>query len=648
MKFFKKYKKIILVFITFMLFLFFIFLLYCFWPIVFYDSKNKPERIFIVDKNNNIITDKPNKFWYHKPWKINLNSKFVKSLIKIEDKNFYNNYWVDILAKARAFKNNIFYSKIVSGASTITEQYIKNKYFSKNSRTYLQKSREAFLAFCFSLFKEKDEILESYLDNLYFWNNIYGVNSASFVYFWKNDLKDLSDEEIVLLISLLHYPSTKSLYNKKFRAYFEKVKKRLGFSFKRKIKKLNKHNNIDKYPFVTNNFPKNEGKSSIDSKLQDFSLKVLNKTLDELKEKNVTNWAIIALDPKTMEVLIYIWSRDFYSKKIDWQVDVIKSIRQVWSTFKPFLYLQALEKWASSNSLLIDIESEYDSFQRGKSYISENYSLKEYGLVSFQKSLWNSLNNATVRLAKELWLKEVFEFYKSFWFKFLKNNPKYYWYSFVLWNPSLTLENLVLAYVNLLPNYKIKKDRKLSFLYEEDEEKLQKRLKDNLISVNKNKFLLYNILKNPDNRDISFWVNSILNTSIFQAVKTGTSSNFKDNLVVSYHPDFVLWVWVWNNDNSSMVWVTWISWAGYIWHQIIEKAIKLGYIKEDNYKIPDGVSKKDYCFDKDCFMKKIDFDKSDKIYFSRISDDFYSKKDLFEKLDAYEESRLKDLGFEVR
>lgn len=99
-------------------------------------------------------------------------------------------------------------------------------------------------------------------------------------------------------------------------------------------------------------------------------------------------------------------------------------------------------------------------------------------------------------------------------------------------------------------------------------------------------FLLYDILSDPDNRDVSFGVNSVLNTSIPQAVKTGTSSDFRDNLVVSYHPDFVIGVWVGNNDNSSMQGVTGISGAGYIWKQIIEKAISLGYIRDQKIEIP--------------------------------------------------------------
>ena len=94
---------------------------------------------------------------------------------------------------------------------------------------------------------------------------------------------------------------------------------------------------------------------------------------------------------------------------------------------------------------------------------------------------------------------------------------------------------------------------------------------------------------------MSFGVNSVLNTSISQAVKTGTSSDFRDNLVVSYHPDFVIGVWVGNNDNSSMQGVTGITGAGYVWHQIIEKAIELGYITDREILPPKGVISQSYC-----------------------------------------------------
>ena len=129
------------------------FLTYCFFPVITYspDYANKPWRIYVEDRNWVVITDKSKPNWYYKFIETNLDSKFVKALVDIEDENFFNHFWVDILSKLWALKNNIKNSKIVSWWSTITEQYIKNKFFIDSKRTYLQKSREAFLSFYYSL-----------------------------------------------------------------------------------------------------------------------------------------------------------------------------------------------------------------------------------------------------------------------------------------------------------------------------------------------------------------------------------------------------------------------------------------------------------------------------------------------------------------
>ena len=609
--------------------LFFLFLIYSFYPVITHNyEENKPNRVFVMDRNWVIIADKANEYWYRKEIDIDFDSKFVKSLLLTEDKRYYSHFWIDLLAKGRAFYSNIRWWKIVSGGSTITEQYIKNEYFINNKRSYLQKAREAVIAFYYSLpfvpnhfwtgnskLENKQELLSEYLNNIYFWNNIYWVWAAIDVYFWKEDINDLTDEEIVLLISILNNPSIKNLKEKQFPEYFEIVKDRLEFDFERTIFELPKKEYFDKFPFVTNNLEIDENwRTTVDSKLLSHTEKTINDTLAWLKKRNVTNAWVFAINPRNGEVLIYVWSRDFYSKEIDWQVNIIKADRQPGSTMKPFLYLMALEEWASINSLLLDIESQYNSYQEDRVYISENYSLKEYGLVRLSKALWNSFNNSTVRLARELWLEKVYNFYKDYAFR-LPEAPEYYGYSLVLWNPSISLEELVYSYSKLLD------------------------------FSDKNKFLLYQILSNPDNRDVSFWVNSILNTSIFQAVKTWTSSNFRDNLVVSYHPDLVVWVWVGNNDNSPMIWVTWITWAWYIWHQIIEEAIKLWYIKERIIDIPEWIEKKAYCLNENCFRKEMQYDKEDIEYFSRILDWKYNEKDLFEQLSTEEKEYLEVLGF---
>jgi len=156
------------------------------------------------------------------------------------------------------------------------------------------------------------------------------------------------------------------------------------------------------------------------------------------------------MNPNTGEVLIYQGSKDFYAQDIDGQVDVITSLRQPGSTMKPFLYLMALQSGANPDDLIIDMESEYNSFKEGSVYISENYSLREYGLVRLKKALGNSFNNASVRLAKELGLEKVYLFYKDYGFQ-LPFPAEHYGYSLVLGNPSITLEQLVRSYAKLLP-----------------------------------------------------------------------------------------------------------------------------------------------------------------------------------------------------
>mgnify|MGYP001942675383 FL=1 len=626
------------------------FLTYCFFPIIFFSDNtyNTAGNILIYDRNWEIITDKADQNWYYKFIKIPSESKIIQAIIQIEDKNYFSHYGIDIFSKIWALKTNIFSGKVVSWWSTITEQYIKNKFFPENNRSYLQKAREATLAFYYSIpilpntlwagkNREylKEKIINLYAHNVYLWNNNYGLWSAIEVYFEKYNLDNLTEEEITILISLIKYPGIQSLEEKHFRDYFEKVKNKLWYSFERTIFSLNRKENIENLPWITTkklelnseksilNYNSQAKYTSVDLELQLYAKDIINKTLDELSNKNVSNAAVYAMNPKTWEVLIYQASRDFYSQNIDGEFDVIQAKRQMWSTLKPFLYLLALEKWAGPESFLLDIEQEYNSFQEWKSYTSANYNLKNYWLVRLKKALWNSLNNASVRLSKELGLQEVFTWYEKFGFNF-DHHPEYYGYSFVLWSPNISLESLMKSYAKLLPNNK-------------NENKI----------LEWNKFLLYDILSDPDNRDISFWVHSILNTSVPMAVKTGTSSNFRDNVVVSYHPDLVIWVWVGNNNNSSMVWVTGITWAGYIWHQIAEKTISLWYIKNTEIYKPEIISDWEYCLDLNCFRKEIIYSLNNKQYFSAILDNIYDKRDIFINLSENEKNILRTMWYDL-
>jgi len=190
----------------------------------------------------------------------------------------------------------------------------------------MQKLREAVLAFYFTVRSAlsrgmperqgellwKDKMLNLYLHDAYFWNQLYGVGGAIEVYFGKDSLE-----------------------------YFTKIKERLWYDFERTyFWKLPTKQNIDTFPFVTQKWINGEMiKTNIDGELQNFARETLQQTLWELADKNVTNGAIFAINPNTKEILIYQGSKDFHARDIDGQVDVITSLRQPGSTMKPFLYL---------------------------------------------------------------------------------------------------------------------------------------------------------------------------------------------------------------------------------------------------------------------------------------------------------------------
>lgn len=585
---------------------------------LFIDSSLHLWRIIIYDRTGAILTHKWLKDWYFKTysWSLEVSSAFIKELIQKEDKRFLNHFGIDIIAKIRALKTNIENNKILSGWSTITEQYIKNKYFRDKKRTYLQKIRESYIAFFYDLTHSKADVLKNYLDTIYFWNQIYGIAGSMEIYFQKQNINDLDEDEIHILLALIKNPS--------------------------KITNLPKRPNIDLYPHVTQRLlEENKDQtevvifSTLSKDLQDYSFNLINKTINELKNKNVTNASLISFNPYTLEVYAYHWSKNFYDTSIDWQVDVISKKRQLWSTFKPFLYLLALENWAEIDDLILDIESKYNIEQNNYFY-TQNYSLKQYWLIRLKKALWNSLNNASVRLGFELWLEKVYNFYKKYWFK-LDFDPKYYWFWLVLWNASITLEELVLSYADLLPDLDIDIKKELIF----DIKNTKNRQKT---SIDTNKYLLYNILSNPDNRDVSFWVNSVLNTPIYLAVKTWTSSNFRDNSLIWYHPSMVVWIWVWNNDNSSMMWVTWITGAWYIYNQFIKESIQTWFIQDIVFQKPQILEDYFYCLDKNCFMQERSFSKQ-KHHQTRWKDEYYHKNDIFWKIEDEEREVLKSLWF---
>ena len=247
--------------------------------------------------------------------------------------------------------------------------------------------------------------------------------------------------------------------------------------------------------------------------------------------------------------------------------------RSVGSILKPILYKLAFQWGADGESYILDDTRVYETEDTTKQYLPENYIPKSYGPIRLKEALGNSLNSTAVRLSESLGIGHIYDTFRSYGLD-LDHEVSHYGYGIALGTPELTLENVIEWY---------------TFLTDLSE-------KENSI--------LYRVLSDGRNRARTFWVSSILNTSVPLAVKTGTSTDFRDNWAIGYNSDIIIGIWVGNTDGRSMDDVSWVSGAGPLYHQIAEYMIEKGYISSDIPPVPPWLHEDYICLDIGCFQKE--------------------------------------------
>ena len=574
----------------------------------------------LTDKNGFLLTEKWLAWWYSKAYRGNLHIKLIESIITVEDKRFYEHSGIDMPGKLGSIKANILARKIVRGGSTITEQYIKNAYFPENARTIKQKIYEWISSLIYEQYTTKEDILRKYLDNVYLWDSIYGIQAWSEVFFWKSNLENLNDDEIVDIITRIHSPNKDtndtyrtSVANKLNLVNIEKPTIQKNWYYKNlypllteKIEKSIKdfcEGQKDSLIQYTKNIPDTLCKSNhinlaltIDGNLMNFVQNTLETSIWNLREKNIKNGAVYIYNPTSNTVLAYIWNGgDGYKG------DMITRKRSVWSVLKPFIYLLALEKWATPESYILDDDKSYPTGYSEKWFIPQNYTPKSYGPIKLREALWNSLNSATVRISETIWLGEIYDFFRHIWLD-MEHDAGYYGYGISLGTLELSLENVVQAYKTLTD------------------------------ITNPEKYMIAEILSDGRNRAKTFGISSILNTSIPIPVKTGTSTDFRDNWTVSYTPDAIIGVWVWNSDNSTMIEVSGVTGAWSVWHKIAEYMIERWLIRDFWQVRPKWIQEASICIDRACIQKELQITKESWWQKSRSKEWIYYKEDFYGEL----------------
>lgn len=500
-----------------------------------------------------------------------ISDRLLQAAVVVEDQRFYDHIGIDPLAIGRAARQNLTSGKIVSGASTITQQVIRNIYHPP--RIWLFKVLEAWQAIRLEHTLTKSQILEQYFNRIPFGNQTFGVFAASEMYLGKQP-QELSWAETAFLISI---PKSPALYNPHHESALWKdrqksVLQRLfdkGCLSEPELQRaLVEH--LSLFPkrevfhaphfvdHVASGLPDNltEIQTSLDLALQKAVEKTVSEQVLRNRQNGVTNSAVLVADNRTGQILAMVGSANYFDDAHDGQFNAVYARRQPGSTLKPFTYLTAFEGSFTPATLIADVKLVVDE---GKGvFTPRNYDNTFHGPVRARIALACSYNVSAVRVLQEIGVKTLLQRLLTFGFTSLDQPAETYGHGLTLGNGEVTLAELVQAYAALANQGKLR-----PLTWTKDTTPFTTIADSGLV------YLITDILSDDLARSPAFGFGSPLDFPFPCAAKTGTSSDFRDNWTIGYTTDFTVGVWVGNFDNTPMTGVSGITGAGPIFRDVM-------------------------------------------------------------------------------
>lgn len=504
----------------------------------------------------------------------------IDAVIISEDKRFYKHSGVDSLAIIRAAYQNVVNRKIISGASTITMQLVRNS-FDFNKQNLLNKIVEILYAVKLERHISKDRILELYLNKISFGNQLFGIDAASRTYFNKPTL-DLSIAQAAFLASIPQAPSTydplrsfnkvKLMQRAVLKNMFMQGKinhKQFKQALNEKITIVNLKNSFLAPHFcdfiledIKNKDLKNNKvfHTTLDMAVQSEVENILKKNITLLKKHGVTNGAVIVMKNDTGEILAMAGSVDYFNLQ-NGQVNGAVSLRQPGSAVKPFMYALALENRFKASDVIPDIETHIQT-DKGD-FTPKNYDEEFHGPVRLRVALASSYNVPAVRVLEKIGYDNLYNKLHEVGIDSLNKPSSFYGLGLTLGSGEVTLLELVRSYASFARGGIYKKEIiLLDDLYEEEDN--GKKVFSERVS-----YIITDILSDNNARSPSFGTNSALSLPFKCAAKTGTSKSFRDNWTVGYTPRYTVGVWVGNFDGKPMYNVSGISGAAPIFRDVM-------------------------------------------------------------------------------
>jgi len=546
--------------------------------------------------------------------------------IVIEDSNFYHHFGLDFKGIARAFLKDLRGQSASQGGSTITQQLVKLTILNPE-KTLARKIKEAILAIEMELKYSKEEILNFYLNQISYGSNAYGAEAAAQTFFNKN-AKDLTLAECALLAALPQAPS----YYSPFGSHTDDLKTRQEYILERMLKfsyinqeqyeqakqeKLSFSAIKGKFPaphfvmYIKEYLEEKYGKDYVEQAglkvytTLDWDLQQLAETTvadgveKNIKKYNSNNAALVAIDPKTGQILAMVGSKNYWAQPsptgctpgknclFEPNVNVTIRPRQPGSSFKPYAYATAFEKGFTPDTILFDLPTEFSVYtdicpitnidysdRNPLCYHPQNYDRKFRGPLTMRQAIAQSLNVPSVQVLYLAGVNETINTAQDMGIETLKDRSRY-GLSLVLGGGDVKLLEHTAAF-SVFANEGIKNPTTAILKIEDSKGEVLEQYAPKQTKIIEPQIarLISSVLSDELNRSPIFGSKSKLYIEgLPVAAKTGTTQEYKDGWTMGYTPSLTVGVWAGNNDSTPMVQgADGIYVAAPIWNEFIKQA----------------------------------------------------------------------------
>lgn len=519
-----------------------------------------------------------------------------KATISSEDKDFYSHPGFSPVGIANAFYQNIIHAGSGGGGSTITQQLVKNALLSQN-RSIFRKYQELILSIEVERRYSKDEILEMYLNSVYFGEGAFGIEDAAHTYFGKS-AKDLDTAQAAMLIGLLPAPSAYSPISgdaqkaKERQTYVlgrmqtdgviakDQQSSALAEQLSYQPPKVNASPTAphfalmvkqwldDKYGEETVARSGYVVKTTLDLGDQSKAEAAVQKQITNLRYSKVTNGSAVIVDPKSGEVLALVGSVDWGNDQFG-KVNMVTTTRQPGSSFKPIMYATGIEnRLMTGATIFSDTPQNFDGYQ------PKDYDLKYRGDVTLRRALSNSLNIPAVEAMQKIGVQAVLDKAKQAGITTLTQTADQYGLPLALGSGQADLLEMTGAYTAFANQGQRHATQLVMSITDKNKNEIYKEQPAaNTVFSPGTAFIISSILSDNSARAEIFGSSLTVAANRPVAVKTGTTDDYRDAWTIGYTPSLAIGVWIGNNDNTPMSAVAGASGSGPIWLSLMRQLL---------------------------------------------------------------------------